>query len=108
MTSSALPMVCARSNGVALCGATTSSHCQAPPVGVVPCMPAEIASSSSGPDAAGPAVRRAAPDHGRPRGERLRDAGSPATARAAPPAASQTWTRRRDRSSRPSAIPTSR
>ena len=39
MTKSALPMVWARSNGVALCGATSSSHDQSPSGGVVPCIP---------------------------------------------------------------------
>ncbi len=50
---SALPIVWARSNGVVLCGATTSSHCQGPPVGVLPNIPPEIALISSGPEVAG-------------------------------------------------------
>ena len=53
MTRYDVPIVWARSNGVALCGATTSSHSQGPPVGVVPNIPPAISWSRSGPVAAG-------------------------------------------------------
>ncbi len=102
-------MVWARSKGVVLCGATTSSHSQAPPVGVFPYIPPEIWLSSSGPVAAGQAslvVSSGSITEGRE--VSALDTMVAATASAAPPAASQAWTRRRDRSIRPTAIPTSR
>ena len=43
MTSAADAPVTSRSNGVPLCGATTSSQAHEPSAGVVPCMPPEMA-----------------------------------------------------------------
>ena len=76
ITNAALAPVSSRSNGVPLCGATTSSQAHEPPAGVVPCMPPRdrVDERVGGRDVAVPSrIGHQPAQHPRLLGERARD-----------------------------------
>jgi hypothetical protein len=110
ITSAALAPVSSRSNGVPLCGATTSSQAHEPPAGVVPCIPAPMALTKASAVETSPYRPASGTSRRSTQGcwVKARETRKASVATASPPTTRPVCTERERRSQRPMVMPSNR